>query len=369
MDLLYLYPDKNDAPAKVGKSIIDELYRYRSCLPFENIKLIINENESKDKRYNFETVTLSEILCYPRDYIIHIPISPNVMPNKKFLLNIYSIIKKRHLILHYHGDFRENIRIQLKYRNYLDYMAVPSAIFIPLILRKTSQVITHSYFLNKIIKNKYGVKNSVVIPNGVDDFWFNPIKDLSFLERDETIRSDAFKVFFHGRLAPEKGIDLLIRAIFKVLKDKPNLVLYIAGEGGYKKHLIELCEELKIKENVFFLGNLDREHIKLYLNYVNIAIYPSRFDAFCLAAMEAFACSNCPVYFSETAGVYDFVTENGYQLKHFEPTISNIINVINSEYVNTDESIVKLQKEFANNYKWNIVIKKYIELYWSFCNC
>ncbi|AKB17614.1 glycosyltransferase family 4 protein [Methanosarcina sp. WWM596] len=365
MDLLYFYPEKNDAPAKVGKSIIEELINYKDPLPVDKIKLIINKNENEAKQYNLESVTLLDILNYPNNYVIHIPISPNLMPNKKFLLHIYSIIKQKPLIIHYHGDFRKHIKMQLKYRHRLDYLTIPSAIFAPYLLKYTCQIVTHSYSLNDIIKKKYRVKNSIVIPNGIDNFWFYPLNDCNLSELNHIVTDDNFKIFFHGRLAPEKGIDLLIKAVSKFLKDKPKTVLYIAGEGEYKKGLIKLCEKLKIKDHVIFLGNLNRLDIKFILKNVDLAIYPSRFDTFCLAVMEAFACSNCPVCFSKNAGIYDFVVADGYQLKSFEPNVDDIVEILNSQYTGTDENLVTMQKKFAERYTWNHIIEKYVNLYES----
>lgn len=363
MDLLYFYPEKNDAPAKVGKSIIEELVSYKDLLPFESIKLIVGKNDKKVRKYNLETVTTLDILKYPKDYIIHIPISPGVMPNKKFFLHIYSMIKKKCMIIHYHGDFRKHIKTQLKYCHRLDYTSIPSAILIPYILRNTCQIITHSYSIDKIIKKNYGVTNSIVIPNGIDDFWFYPLNEPNSSEFSYIIKDKSFKIFFHGRLAPEKGVDLLIEAVSKFLKGKQKIKLYLAGEGEHKEKLIKLCDKLEVQDNVYFLGNLEKADIKFFLKNVDIAVYPSRFDSFCLAVMEAFACSNCPVYFSKNAGIYDFVVEDGYQLNSFEPTICEIVSILNSQYTNLDKKIVFMQQKFAKNYTWNLIIKRYVDMY------
>lgn len=361
MDLLYFYPERNDAPAKVGKSIIKELANYKKSLPIEKIRLIVTKNK-EIRSYNLESVTLLGALNHPKKYIIHIPISPNLVPNKKFLLHIYSIIKKKPLIIHYHGDFRKHIEMQLRYCHRLDYMAIPSAILIPYILKNTYKIVTHSYLIDEIIKKNYGIKNSIVIPNGIDEFWFYPLNDFNS-EFSHIINQDSFKIFFHGRLAPEKGVDLLIKAVSKFLKDETKVTLYIAGEGEHKRELIKLCEKLKIRDNVFFLGNLDRLDIKFFLNNVNIAIYPSRFDAFCLAVMEAFACSNCPVHFSKNAGIYDFVIKDGYQLNSFEPTVENIVQILNSISLEVKNQCIIAQKRFAQMYSWSNIIGYYIDLY------
>lgn len=363
LDLLYFYPEKNDAPAKVGKSIIKELINYKNILPFDNIKLITEKSKEKEK-YGLKIIKFSDILRYSNEYIIHIPLSPNVMPNKKFLINLFSIIKNNPLIIHYHGDFRENVLMQLRYGHKIDFMALPSAIFIPYILKNTTKVVTHSFLINEIVKKRYGVENSIVIPNGLEDFWFYSLKDLGELPSQIYFDKNKLNIFYHGRLAPEKGVDLLVEAVSKYIERNSNTKLYIAGDGNQKKSLVELSSKLNIGEHVVFLGNIDKNTIKYFLQNSDIAIYPSRFDAFCLSIMEAFACSNCPVYFSNKAGVYDFVEREGYQLNSFHPTVENIVQILNLiEELETNKQCIISQREFAKKYSWNNIITHYINLY------
>jgi glycosyltransferase involved in cell wall biosynthesis len=109
------------------------------------------------------------------------------------------------------------------------------------------------------------------------------------------------------------------------------------------------------------MGSLNKEIIKYFLGKIDIAIYPSRFDNFPLSIMESLACANCPVYFSEEAGIRDFVNKDGYELNLFKPCEENIICILKS--TSNKESFINYQKNFAKGYTWDKIINEYIEVY------
>lgn len=366
MDLVFLYPGLEDSPANVGKSILDHLANNKDRLPFEGIKLFKMREDIKiknDDLKNFEILTLSEIARCKKNYLVHIPISPNLFPNKKLLLNLLCITKKKPLIVNYHGDVRKHLITKFEYEKKIDLLSIPSAIFMPSILKTATRVITHSYILDSVIRNSYGVKNSVVIPNGIDDFWFKPLNDNNY---PRIIDEKKCNIFFHGRLSAEKGIDLLIEAMGIYIKTNPEIMLYIAGDGPQKEYLKALCVKWNIAGNVVFMGSVDREIIKYLLGKIDIAIYPSRFDNFPLSIMESLACADCPVYFSEEVGICDFVYKDGHKLNLFKPSVENIIHILKSTFNN--ENTINSQKSFAKGYTWDKIINEYIELYSNIVN-
>lgn len=57
-----------------------------------------------------------------------------------------------------------------------------------------------------------------------------------------------------GRLSPEKGLDLLLRAFARICSEQPQAVLVIAGDGGLRQSLTALAAELGINSQVYFAG-------------------------------------------------------------------------------------------------------------------
>jgi glycosyltransferase involved in cell wall biosynthesis len=87
-----------------------------------------------------------------------------------------------------------------------------------------------------------------------------------------------------GRLHPNKGLDVLIRAAALV----PELFVWIAGEGEERGNLEELARDLQLAERIKFLGwRSDRG--ALY-KAADICVYPSREEPFGNVVVEAWSC-------------------------------------------------------------------------------
>lgn len=101
-----------------------------------------------------------------------------------------------------------------------------------------------------------------------------------------------------GRLGPEKGFDLLIRAFSAASVRSTNLRLVIAGEGPERQQLLKLAEELQLAGRVSLAGRV-RELPALMTGAVAF-ILPSRYEGFPNVLLEALAAgvpcvaSDCP---------------------------------------------------------------------------
>ena len=66
---------------------------------------------------------------------------------------------------------------------------------------------------------------------------------------------------FAGRFAPEKCIDLLIRALPLVRKEVPDAQLALAGHGTGRAALLALSESLGVSDGVVFVGTLSQSDL------------------------------------------------------------------------------------------------------------
>jgi 1,2-diacylglycerol 3-alpha-glucosyltransferase len=62
-----------------------------------------------------------------------------------------------------------------------------------------------------------------------------------------------------GRLGFEKNIDFLLRALVRVKREIPDVLLVIAGEGPARGRLETLTTELGLRDNLLFVGYLSRD--------------------------------------------------------------------------------------------------------------
>lgn len=119
----------------------------------------------------------------------------------------------------------------------------------------------------------------LALPNG--HAIFNPIRCESSADP-----VDSQLVAFAGRLVPEKGIDVLLRAVSKV----DDVRLEVAGDGPMLPHLRQLADELGITARVRFLGNQTAEAVLDLYRRATVVCVPSLWcEPFGYSAAEALA--------------------------------------------------------------------------------
>lgn len=118
-----------------------------------------------------------------------------------------------------------------------------------------------------------------------------------------------FTVLYTGRLAVEKHIDVLIRAVAQ-LKDKiPNINFAITGHGAAEGSLKKLAEELGVSEKVKFFGTLSVEkHARIYKAAEMFAI-ASTAETQSLSMMKAMA-SKVPVIGVNAWALPEYINNN-----------------------------------------------------------
>ncbi len=101
-----------------------------------------------------------------------------------------------------------------------------------------------------------------------------------------------------GRLVPQKGFDLLIRAFAECADDVPEWSVLILGDGEEMGHLKLLASELGVADRVNFPGRV--EEPQQLLRKAHLFILSSRYEGFPMVLLEAMACglpvisSDCP---------------------------------------------------------------------------
>jgi GalNAc-alpha-(1->4)-GalNAc-alpha-(1->3)-diNAcBac-PP-undecaprenol alpha-1,4-N-acetyl-D-galactosaminyltransferase len=90
-----------------------------------------------------------------------------------------------------------------------------------------------------------------------------------------------------GRLHPQKGFDLLLRAFERLQAKHPDWQLTILGEGPMRAELEALCSELKLTDRVHAIGSV--QNVPDYLRQADLFVMPSRFEGFPMALCEALA--------------------------------------------------------------------------------
>jgi GalNAc-alpha-(1->4)-GalNAc-alpha-(1->3)-diNAcBac-PP-undecaprenol alpha-1,4-N-acetyl-D-galactosaminyltransferase len=91
-----------------------------------------------------------------------------------------------------------------------------------------------------------------------------------------------------GRLHPQKGFDLLLKAFDQIQSKHPDWQITILGEGPMRSELEDLRSQLQLTDRVHLPGLVS--NVPEYLHQADIFVMPSRFEGFPMALCEAMAC-------------------------------------------------------------------------------
>ncbi|MGE5324563.1 MAG: glycosyltransferase [Actinomycetota bacterium] len=91
-------------------------------------------------------------------------------------------------------------------------------------------------------------------------------------------------------LREAKGQQHIITALAMLASRRPELKLYLVGEGENRRHLVSLVRELSLQNRVVFVGSRDNEEIPLWFNAADASILASSREGWPNVILESLAC-------------------------------------------------------------------------------
>ena len=177
------------------------------------------------------------------------------------------------------------------------------------------RIITCSYYMRDHVSWCFRApENKVcVVPNGVDVTKFNFI--FNYWEiRNRFAHASEKILLFVGRLVPEKGLDVLIKALPIILGNGVDAKIVVVGEGPQRDEYQRLANDYGLGNKILFTGHIDDWTLRALYRVADIAIVPSRFEPFGIVALEAMA-AHCPLVASAVGGLNEIVDHEGTGLK------------------------------------------------------
>jgi glycosyltransferase involved in cell wall biosynthesis len=303
-----------------------------------------------------------------------ISINKLVRENKICILHTHWLIPQGLIAVIYKKIFNKKIKILTTIHgtdiyglgNYLGRMIKK------FILRNIDSVTAVSTAIkDEVLKFEYR-KTITVCPMGTDTEYFSPEKRNPAL-REELNIGDYFLLFV-GRLSETKGLEYLLRAMPEVLNQKPKTKLIVIGQGTLKADLESLCRSLHITENVTFLGPLRHQLLPEYFATADLFIGPSiqtknGSEGFGLVFAEAMSCGT-PVITTDLPAMRDIVKDgiSGFIVNQKDPkAISDRILFVLNHGDSLEQMKESAREHIIQNYDWNIISKKYIDILWGLC--
>ncbi|WP_048190625.1 glycosyltransferase family 4 protein [Methanobacterium sp. SMA-27] len=267
-----------------------------------------------------------------------------------FTAKIHSMTGKSRLIITLHevwGDY---------WYEYLGKLGIFGKLIERTMLGLTDNLITVSYKTQKDLREIKKSERSIVIPNGID---FNHIQSIK--PSDEI--SD---IIFAGRLIKEKNVDILIKSIQIVKQKSPNVRCMIVGDGPERSKLEELSFNLKIQENIEFMGFTENyDDLIGYMKSSSVFVLPSIREGFGIVVIEANACGLPVVVVNHKMNAAVDLVQDGINGFRADASPEDIADKI----IKSIENKEKMESKCIDNseeYDWNKIVdaleKVYMEI-------
>jgi len=232
-------------------------------------------------------------------------------------------------------------------------------------LTAADKVFTVSTALKDFLVSRYNcVSDKIIVqPNCI-----NP-KKIEFdsqlvnsLKGDYKLNNDKV-IGFVGSMFPYHGVDILIKAFSKVIKEHPNTKLLVVGDGIVLSELKQLAHDLSLDNSIVFTGKIPHSLVFNYIQLMDVCIMaksnwygsPVKIFEYGLLKKPIIAPDNIPIR-DVMVNMQDaiLIQENETELKN---AISKLLE---------NETLAKtlannFYSKVMENYKWGNAAEKIIE--------
>jgi glycogen(starch) synthase len=235
------------------------------------------------------------------------------------------------------------------------------------ITNRSDRVIACSVYMREQVADIFGVEEEKVsvIPNGIDPRDLQP-QDPGELRRLRLEFADPGQklVLLVGRLVYEKGFQLALEAMPRVINDLPGTRFLVAGSGTHEAELRRQAEELGLMDHGTFLGWIGDDVLHSLYPIADVCVVPSIYEPFGLVALEAMA-SGCPCLVADTGGLREVVPheEAGLRFRARDPEAlaEMAVRVLDDEQLG--QRLVSEGLEHIRRFDWADVAEQTAEVY------
>jgi len=204
-----------------------------------------------------------------------------------------------------------------------------------------------------------------VIHNGVNLRRVKQAIDGSWKLNEHVEIGEGTHVVGHAAMFTEqKAQDVLIRGIAETRRRGCDVELVIAGDGELKDRLKSIAAEEGIKNEVHFLGLLDRMEVYQLMDAVDVYAMPSRWEGFSAAAIEALATetpclfSNIDEFLQPFANVATF-----HDVDDIDSMVTHLTELLEDEEWRS--KLARKGYEAVERYSLETIANQYVDLYES----
>ncbi len=230
------------------------------------------------------------------------------------------------------------------------------------------KVITVSNALRKEIEWIYEVPDWKVatIYNGVNpwqyDGWINPA---DIRGRIHVGTMDPM-ILFVGRMAVQKGPDILINAVPLILHYHPQTKFVFVGDGDQKAYCEKLAWDKGVAHAVRFLGYQNGGFLKDLYKACDVVVVPSRNEPFGIVVLEAWSAGK-PVVATQNGGPSEFVRHgvNGYKIYDHPESVAWGIGTMLQDFEKARWMGRNGRESVTTSFSWDTIAEQTLNVYYS----
>jgi glycogen synthase len=232
---------------------------------------------------------------------------------------------------------------------------------------RADQVIACSAYMRDHVSDIYGIEEErvEVIPNGIDPADLQPFDEAAMREfRARFARPEEKLVLLVGRLVYEKGFQVALEALPRVIEELEGVRFLVAGSGTHEQELKAQAAELGLLEHGTFLGWIGDDVLHTLYRIADLTVVPSIYEPFGLVALEAMA-SGCPCLVADTGGLREVVPHEDVGLR-FQSRDPRSLAEVAIRVLADDElgrRLVAEAYQHVRSFDWADVAERTAELY------
>ena len=172
--------------------------------------------------------------------------------------------------------------------------------------------VLYKYLSNGIIVNAGSIKNHLIkefriTPDKIEVIHNGIAFNRTSVEKKKSKEAgDSITAGFIGRFHPIKGFSILIDAAKNVIKEYPDIVFLVIGDGRESNDLKSKINNFGIMKNFQFVGN--QKDVQSYISKMDFVILPSKSEGLPNIVLEAMVCKK-PVVATCVGGVPEVVID------------------------------------------------------------
>src|SRR3989344_137148 len=208
------------------------------------------------------------------------------------------------------------------------------------VVNKSDGVVVPSRYLAKVVEGwRVDSKKIFTIYNGAK---FNP-SELTKEQARQKIGIAGHLILYWGRLAPWKGLRMLVKIIPKLLEINQFFRLVIIGSGPEEKNLKMMIKNMRLEKKVYLVGPKSHVELAVYMAAAEMFVLNTAYEGFSHDILEAML-AGLPGITTPAGGNKEIIHqgENGFMVKYNDEF--NMIEAIKTVW-NTPE----LRQRFIAN--------------------